>query len=140
MRLKGVIFGAVLATLGAAAVVAPAAAHNHRHHGGGYGYRDYHRSPRVSFDVWVGGSWRHDWYDGRYGWWWVTGPDWYYYPRPIYPYPAYDYVVVQPPAPSGPPPAQYWYYCDSPKGYYPYVPQCSTAWRAVPATPPGPVQ
>jgi len=30
----------------------------------------------------------------------------------------------------------WWYYCDSAKGYYPYVPECKEAWRPVPATPP----
>ena len=38
--------------------------------------------------------------------------------------------------PSGPPPQQYWYYCDSARGYYPYVSNCPEQWRAVPATPP----
>lgn len=26
-----------------------------------------------------------------------------------------------------------WYYCDASKTYYPYVKQCSSGWRAVPA-------
>jgi hypothetical protein len=30
---------------------------------------------------------------------------------------------------------QYWYYCQSPNGYYPYVQACSTAWRQVPTAP-----
>jgi Family of unknown function (DUF6515) len=30
----------------------------------------------------------------------------------------------------------WWYYCDSAKGYYPYVPDCKEAWRPVPANPP----
>jgi hypothetical protein len=29
-----------------------------------------------------------------------------------------------------------WYYCESSKGYYPYVSECREAWRVVPATPP----
>jgi hypothetical protein len=28
-----------------------------------------------------------------------------------------------------------WYYCDNLPGYYPYVPQCSSGWRAVAPTP-----
>ncbi|CAM2183933.1 Lipoprotein [Paraburkholderia sacchari] len=28
-----------------------------------------------------------------------------------------------------------WYYCDASKTYYPYVKQCSSGWRAVPAQP-----
>jgi len=27
-----------------------------------------------------------------------------------------------------------WYYCDNPRGYYPYVRQCHTGWRAVAAS------
>jgi hypothetical protein len=48
-------------------------------------------------------------------------------------------VVVQP-APQvyvqPPPPQPYWYYCDNPQGYYPYVPQCPGGWRQVLPTPP----
>lgn len=54
-----------------------------------------------------------------------------------YPY-VYPPVVVQP-APQmsvQPPPSQYWYYCDNPKGYYPYVQQCPGGWRPVSPTPP----
>ncbi len=29
-----------------------------------------------------------------------------------------------------------WYYCQSPKGYYPYVQSCPSGWQKVPATPP----
>ncbi len=29
-----------------------------------------------------------------------------------------------------------WYYCESPKGYYPYVQSCPSGWQKVPATPP----
>lgn len=47
--------------------------------------------------------------------------------------------VVVTPAPSvvGPPaaPPTFWYYCDHPQGYYPYVPQCPRGWRAVSPTP-----
>jgi hypothetical protein len=28
-----------------------------------------------------------------------------------------------------------WYYCDASKTYYPYVKQCSSGWRSVPAQP-----
>jgi hypothetical protein len=47
--------------------------------------------------------------------------------------------VVVTPAPSvvGPPaaPPTFWYYCEHPKGYYPYVSQCPSGWRAVSPTP-----
>lgn len=76
------------------------------------------------------GHWVHTWHDGRNGWYWA-GPDfWYWYPAPIY----YDYAP--PPAyvaPPGPAPQPTWYYCDSAKGYYPYVRSCASGWRAVAA-------
>ena len=33
-------------------------------------------------------------------------------------------------------PSQLWYYCDSAKGYFPYVSSCPEAWRPVPAQSP----
>jgi hypothetical protein len=52
-------------------------------------------------------------------------------PPPVYVQPA-PQVYVQPP-----PPQPYWYYCDNPKGYYPYVSQCPSGWRQVTPPPPG---
>jgi hypothetical protein len=108
--------------------------HGHDFHGRDFG----HFSP-AERSVWQGGRWVHDWHDGRYGWWWTVGGFWYFYPEPVYPYPTYvpPAVVVQqaPPAPTGLPPAQSWYYCDNPQGYYPYVASCNGTWHAVPATP-----
>ena len=40
------------------------------------------------------------------------------------------------PAASAPAASASWYYCESAKGYYPYVSECREGWRAVPATPP----
>ena len=65
------------------------------------------------------------------------------------PYPYYPPVVVTPPpqvygqpapqTPNPPPPApSYWYYCEEPQGYYPYVQQCPGGWRPVAPTPPSP--
>jgi hypothetical protein len=74
------------------------------------------------------------------------GPYW----GPYYgePYPYYPPVVVTPPqvyvepapqTPNPPPPApSYWYYCEEPQGYYPYVQQCPNGWRPVAPTTPSP--
>ena len=83
----------------------------------------------------------------------LVGPaPWYPYPPAYYP-PAYyapPPVYVAPPPVYAPPPAAYyppappatiapqaqsWYYCDKPKGYYPYVQNCNAGWRPVPADP-----
>lgn len=100
---------------------------------------------------WSRGTWTHGWHDNRFGWWWTVGPSWYWYSQPVYPYPAYpayyDYGPLDdgptvrgyyppPRAQRGPAPQQYWYYCDNPRGYYPYVGDCAE-WRQVAATPPG---
>jgi len=45
-------------------------------------------------------------------------------------------AVAQPPSAAPTPAPGNWYYCDSAKGYYPYVQQCPEGWRSVPATPP----
>jgi hypothetical protein len=88
-------------------------------------------------DRWRRGHWWHGPHGNREGWWWIVGDAWYFYPRPVYPYPdLYTPPVVQAPSPPpGAPPVYYW--CDNPRGYYPAVPACVTPWRAVPAAPPG---
>lgn len=93
------------------------------------------------------GYWHHGFRDGRWGWWWVVGPTWTYYARPVYPEPTRVIVqqavptVVLPPQPVASAPTvtsapQYWYYCEPTQTYYPYVSTCSAPWTPVPATPP----
>jgi hypothetical protein len=82
--------------------------------------------------VWHGGRWFHSRHDGRLGWWWVVGDQWYFYPAPVYPYPD-PYVPPVVAAAPAPTPGATWYYCDNPAGYYPYVAQCTAPWRPVPA-------
>jgi hypothetical protein len=91
---------------------------------------DIHHFHDYDFEYWRGGHWIHDFHEGRYGWWWVAGGFWYFYPAPVYPYPD-PFVptgVTVEIVPSG---ATAYYYCDNPAGYYPYVPQCLAAWRRV---------
>jgi hypothetical protein len=56
-------------------------------------------------------------------------------PPPPYPGPDPSAVGGSPEASAGPASGQYWYHCDSPEGYYPYVRNCSHNWQSVPATP-----
>lgn len=127
--------------------------------------REWHRGNIHEFHVhdynhWRGGYWYNGPHDGRLGWWWIVGGMWYFYPRPIYPYPdpyTPPVVIVEqsqpqpsiqipaPPAPPAPPvqaqpqaapqQAQFWYYCESSKTYYPYAPSCKEEWKKVPAMP-----
>lgn len=83
-------------------------------------------------------------YIGGGGYYYPWGPSPYYYP--------YAPVVVPVPVPAAPQeyveqgqaqPAPVdsaaqqgsgtWYFCDATKTYYPYVKQCSSGWRPVPA-------
>ena len=112
--------------------------HGGRYHGSDFHGRDYHHFSPAERGIWRGGHWEHGWHDNRFAWWWTAGGGWYFYPEPIYPFPTYvpPAIVVQqpPPMPSGLPPAQSWYFCDNPQGYYPYVAACNGPWREVPAT------
>jgi hypothetical protein len=78
--------------------------------------------------IWIGPGWGP-------GWW---GPTYSYYAEP-------PVVVQQSPevyveqAPQSEEPS-YWYFCQNPKGYYPYVKQCPNGWMKVepsPTTPDG---
>jgi hypothetical protein len=71
-------------------------------------------------------------------------PDPYLPPIVVEDSPPPAVVIQQPPSEAPPPPSsvaapqtpQNWYYCESAKGYYPYVPSCPAGWQMVPASPP----
>jgi len=117
-----------LAAFAATALASVAHAdHRHHRHWRPGGYHSYYRSPGIGF--YFGSPW---------------------YPRPYFAYPYYPYF---PPAvvtvPANPPvyierdppptnqqlPSGYWYYCDNPQGYYPYVNECPQGWRQVDPVP-----
>lgn len=63
----------------------------------------------------------------------------YAYPSTVINVPVTPPVYIQQPAPvMQQHPAGYWYYCNNPQGYYPYVQQCQNAWQQVAPTPPAP--
>lgn len=102
---------------------------------------DIHHFHEHDLALWYHGYWLHGRHGGRFGWWWIVGGVWYWYPAPIYPYPdpyTPPVVVQAPPTPAAAPQAQapVWYFCAQPSGYYPYVAVCPGGWQAVPATPP----
>ena len=82
-----------------------------------------------------------------WGPWWYPPPRYYYPPYPYYPplvveraaAPVYIEQPAAPPPPAAPmqPQANYWYYCDAVKGYYPYVKECPSGWQRVLPLPPG---
>jgi hypothetical protein len=108
-----------------------------RHEGPGF-HGEIGRFHEHDWGVWRGGHWQHVRHDGRLGWWWIAGGIWYFYPYPVYPYPnPYEPPVFVEPVPGAPPPPpptpSNWYYCESARNYYPYVPSCAEGWRPVPA-------
>lgn len=119
--------------------------------GSGYAMAD-HRG-HTSIGVYVGPGYGP--YYPRPHPYWAPGP--YYYPYPYYPYPYPPVVVVPPPAsppvyveqapqqPSPPAPQAsaeqgntdgYWYHCNQPEGYYPYVKECPAGWQRETPKPP----
>lgn len=147
------ICAALMSMAPVAAIADPDDAHHPKHapraeHAPHTWHGDIHRFPEHDLPRWREGHWQHVDHDGRFGWWWVIPAFdiWYLYSAPVYPYPN-PYIppivgeqvptLAPTPAPNAPPPpAQYWYYCESAKGYYPYVTSCPEGWQRVPATPP----
>lgn len=82
-------------------------------------------------EAWTHGSWHHTRHHGRLGWWWFFNDSWFFYPEPFYPYPTYvgDYYDDEYASDD------YWYWCDEPRGYYPYVQECDVDWVPVPPQP-----
>lgn len=105
----GLLAGALI---GADASAAPGHWHGGHHHHGGAHVGLFFGAPLY-------------WHDYDYG------PPWYGAP-----YYRYDLLVpAQPPVyierNAAPESRPTWYFCSDPQGYYPYVKQCSTGWRAV---------
>ena len=116
-----------------------------------WGYYPY--GPRFSFGLaygYPGPFWGPPWY-----------PSYYYPPTVIITTPPQPVQYIERPpmiqgpsapmptlAPARPQPAPaqstqqstlapgYWYYCDSPQGFYPTIKECPTPWKAVPPGPP----
>jgi hypothetical protein len=80
-----------------------------------------------------GGHFVHGRHHGHFGWWWVDGGLWYWYPAVVYAYPYPDeapVAVAGPPLDFGPA-TQYWSYCEASRAYYPYVTTCPGGWKQV---------
>lgn len=75
------------------------------------------------------------------GWPWWYGPPSYYYPyQPIIVEPAAPIVYIEKGQVQAPgyQASNYWYYCHSPDGYYPYIKECPDGWERVTPQPPPP--
>ncbi len=107
------------------------------HGGGGHGGWGHHGGFR-GHGGFVGGIW----IDPGWGWdpwWWGPPYDYYSYNDGYYPYYDYAappvYVQQQPQQYVQKAPQQeeqsYWYFCENPQGYYPYVKKCPGGWMKV---------
>lgn len=112
----GLLAGALI---GVEASASPGRGHGHGHHHGHHHHHRHHGGAHIGLSFGAPLYW-HD------------------YGRPWYgaPYYRYDVLVpVQPPVyierNATPESRPTWYFCSNPQGYYPYVKQCSTDWRAV---------
>lgn len=94
--------------------------HGHQVHRHYHGHRGHH-GHGSSYRIWIGPGWRP-------GWWGSAYPCYRYYSY-------YQPPVVIPGQPQLPEPSQeqetYWYYCEDPQGYYPYVKSCPGGWMKV---------
>jgi hypothetical protein len=135
--MRASIAGLFVAALMLPALALPSAAEEHERPHGDHRAEGWHGGEIRNFhehdlERWRGGAWMHGMHDGRFGWWWQVGPTWYFYAAPVYPYPD-PYMPPVAAAPGAPAQGgQFWYYCQEPPGYYPYVPQCNLPWEAVP--------
>ncbi|HCE09200.1 MAG TPA: hypothetical protein DEQ40_11480 [Oxalobacteraceae bacterium] len=75
------------------------------------------------------------------GWpWWYEPSYPYYYPyQPIIVDPGpTEYIERGQPRAADSDASNYWYYCQKPDGYYPYVKECPGGWERVTPQPPAP--
>jgi len=109
------------------------------HGGGGYSHGHSH----LNLGINLGGYYDPGFYGyGGYGF----GGYGYGYPFYYPPYYAYPPTVIIPSTPpvyiqqqqpqSAQPQTNYWYHCQNPEGYYPYVKNCPGGWLQVAPQPP----
>ena len=93
---------AVIAALSFANSAAQASPRWDEHHD-----HEWHRGYDPHVEHWRSGHWYNGHHEGRHGWWWIAGGVWYWYPKPIYPYPQpYAFPGVAPQEPAVAPPPQ----------------------------------
>jgi hypothetical protein len=105
------------------------------------GHRVHHGRSGAHVGLYLGLPLTWPYFSAPYDPYYPYGP---YYYSPYYRYgmpvqPAQPQVYIEQPQAQEQSPAQnYWYFCSNPKGYYPYVKQCSSSWvQVTPQPPPG---
>lgn len=134
MKTARALFVAALIGLAMAAASAPASAHGY-YRGGHYG--GYWGGPRISLGFYGPGYWGPGYWGGYPGYGYGYGYG--YAAPPVVVVPSEPRIYVERDAPAAAPsagPQQWWYWCASAKGYYPYVSACSEGWQRVAPQPP----
>ncbi len=138
MTLRKTLVAAAAVAVGLMAVAAPASGYGYGH-GGGH----HHHGANFSFGFWGGPFWGPGYWGP--GYW---GPGYAYPPAVVYAPAPEPRVWVEgeqssttplPAAPSNTHPnaPQWWYWCASSQGYYPYVSTCAEGWQRVAPQPQG---
>lgn len=113
--------------------LANADGHHGGHHGGGH-FGGHHRSG-FSIGLYAGNPYYA--YPYYYNNPYAYGSSYYYNPPVIVTPPPAPPVYIEQSAPvQQQAPDNYWYYCNDPQGYYPYVRECKTQWQTVEPVPP----
>lgn len=100
------------------------------------GHRQVHGSARVGIGIQLGSGFfypAYPYYPYDYPYRLGYYPGYYY--GPSYVVPASPQYIERGDEEGTPAPA-YWYRCEDPEGYYPYVAACPGGWQRVPAQPP----
>lgn len=124
-------------------------------HGHDFHVPDVRHLYDYEWKIWRTGRWRHDFFNGRFGWWYEVAGVWYPYAAPAYPCPAtvapltieqaaapaIDTGTASPDSDDGPVTAfaplpsvpHVAYHCAKPSGFFPAVTSCDTDWVALAA-------
>lgn len=108
------------------------------HGGNGSGHGGPHGLPHGGYGYALGGAFvGGPWFWGLYDTW-PFYDDYYFAPDAMVPNITPAYIEQRAPGASPQPADAFWYYCDNPAGYYPYVQNCPAGWQRVrPQAPPG---
>lgn len=118
--MKRVNWGCLVVAILMSATSGSAMAHGGRFRGyGGYSFGFYSGFPRAYYFPYY-------------------PPPYYAYPPAILTVPAQPQVYIQKDSSQKNQqlPANYWYYCRNPDGYYPYIRECPGGWQQVAPLPP----
>ena len=90
---------------------------------------------RTRVTVGVGFGFGYPYWGGPFWSPWYYPPPYYHYPAPAYYVPAQPITYIEQSSTQAAEQGGWWYYCDTARGYYPYVKECPSGWQRVSPTP-----